>query len=344
MKPSLTQLRHFVGNPNAYALQQEDGSYRPVREPLTPQVLAAHLSRRITVGTYVGHNVDTFGSLSRTLVFDIDSGELLDAERIVGELEENLGFDRRFIGVEASGKKGYHVWVVLQDYRPNTELRRVGRAALVLSGVDCEVFPKQDDVRDLGNLVKLPGGVHRVTGKPNDFIGPVPALVPGKVWERVLEGLPQEQARQRTAPQTNRFPCLETISEGVSEGGRNVQLFHLATMFRRHGATDAVVGAILEHVNTKCDPPLDDVELAHILETSAHSGPICGQLPGDVQDACGDQCIRKVMQGLYTRTGQVRHAQVGEAVVLTVAERAGRVMRFEHDDMESVKGALRDGN
>lgn len=353
-KPSLMQLRALVGNPNVYALQQDDGSYRPYREPLAPAVLQAHLAGNITVGTYVGHRLSDGRTVARTLVFDVDQGyggeaeggdpSLGAARRIIFALDQ-LGLPERFIGLEFSGKKGYHVWVVLQHYRPNAELRRLGRAALVLADVECEMFPKQDEVRDLGNLVKLPGGVHRVTGRRNDFLGPVPAPVPSVVWERVLAGLPPEvAARQHFAPHTNRFPCLETISEGVSEGGRNTQLFHLATMFRRHGATEDVVRAILEHINSKNDPPLDDIELEHIVTTSAYSGPVCSQLPGALQDACGDQCIRKVVQGLYTRPGQVRHADIGEAVVVRVAERAGRIMRFEHDDLESAKGALRYGN
>ena len=132
MKPNLSQLKRLVGNPDAYALQNKDGSWRPMREPLTDSVLNRHLSLGHTVGTYV-----VYGDLARTLVLDIDDEEdtLAVSEALVGALEE-LGVPRTSMAVEFSGKKGHHVWVVLQEYRPAAELRRVGRAACVMAGVN----------------------------------------------------------------------------------------------------------------------------------------------------------------------------------------------------------------
>lgn len=350
---NLVQLRRLVGNPDAYAKQNEDGSWLPVREPLDDAVLVGHLEKRITVGTYVGHRIATgrstgvpeLGSatVARTLVLDYDTG---DAARTQANEARRallaLHVPETNIGIEFSGRKGYHVWVVLQKPVPNAELRRLGRAALVLAEHPSatEVFPKQDEVRDLGNLVKLPGGVHRVSGRENNFIGMVPIPMPPASWQRVLAGLPEEVRAKHSGPVDNRFPCLASIQEGVSEGGRNIQLFHLATMFRRHGAEDELVSIILQHVNSLGDP-LDDAELESIVRSSAHSGPICGQLPQDMQDDCGDNCIRARLAGLTCRPGQVRNAQVGESVVVTLASREEDKVSFAHDDLESTKGRLR---
>lgn len=350
-KPTLPQLRRMVGNPNAYARQMNDGSWRPERRPLNDDVLRAHINGAITAGTYIGHSVGMEegpdGSaqqqtVARTLCFDIDDGDLEAAKRIGVALDE-LGIPiLNDAGIEFSGKKGYHVWVVLQDYRPNRELRRVGRAALALAGVKCEVYPKQDTVRDLGNLVKLPGGIHRVTGKHNDFLVKVPRPLPIATWERVLADLPEEVHARRPASET-RFPCMEAIqNEGVSEGSRNIQLFHLASMLRRAGVTDENVDLLVRQTNERSDPPLDDAELETLLASAGNSGPICSQLPEERQ--CGELCILARTRGLYTRPNQLRYAGIGEHVVVTVAGRKGNTIEFDHDDITRMKAVLRDGH
>lgn len=337
-KPNLVQLKRLLGNPDVYAQQRPDGSWFPVREPLDDDVLRAHMRQEKTVGTYT-----SLGDTARTLVFDFDTGPeqaKLEATK-VSEALETLGVLVRYTGLEFSGNKGYHLWVVLQQYRPSAELRRVGRAALAMSGVTSELNPKQDGVpRDLGNLVKLPGGKHQKTGLANDFVGYAPEAMPTPMWEKVVAVLPPEQ-RARRQHSENRFPCLEHIQAGVGEGGRNNQLFHLATMFRRSGMTEETLEVVLSYVNAKCDPPLDDRELENVLESSRTSGPICSSLPQSVRDACGGHCITERLQGLTARPGQLRHAQEGEAVVLTVGEHVGNTITLEHDDIEVGKAQLR---
>src|SRR6266511_2276206 len=93
MKPSLSQLKRLVGNPDAYAIQQDDGSYRPIRktdggtgEPIHwHNALKAHLAGGWTIGTYV-----ITGDKAHTLVFDIDSDttSIEEADRIVSALSD----------------------------------------------------------------------------------------------------------------------------------------------------------------------------------------------------------------------------------------------------------------
>ena len=214
----------------------------------------------------------------------------------------------------------------------------MGRAVLALGGVQCEVYPKQDEVRDLGNLVKLPGGIHRVSGKANDFIDRIPLPLPVKRWQELLADLPEE-THARRARSDSRFPCMTAIQdEGVQEGSRNIQLYHLAAMLRRGGVSDENVEAIIRRTNELGDP-LDDDEVEQLLESSKVGGPICSQLPEERR--CGELCIMERTAGLYTRPGQLRHAGVGENVVVTVAARKGPIVTFEHDDVGKMKGALR---
>lgn len=330
------ELLRFVGNPAAYALQQEDGTYKPVRKDVTTGLLKQHLQGQLVVGTYV--NV---GSMARFVCFDVDSGD--DAYGQAGQVVEaitEMGVPEFCVGVEFSGRKGYHVWVPLQEFREASELRRFGRAVLALAGVECEVFPKQDVARDLGNLVKLPGGKHRVSGMASEWKGDVPKHCPPVRWtEDVLPNLPVEVAGRRAAgAAAERFPCMDAImTEGATVGSRNNELFHLATMLRRAGLTQEYTELVVRTVNERGEA-VSEFELASLLESAEHSGPICDTLPSERQ--CGDVCIRARTAGLYTRPRQLKHAAEGENVVVTLLKRAGRTVVLGHDDLETAKGML----
>ena len=334
---NVASLRRFVGNPDAYAIQQEDGSYVPVRQPLVDNVLDEHLAGNLTVGTYVNSD-----SLAHFVVFDVDSGDDAEVQAVrVADGLVSMGIDPMFIGTEFSGRKGYHVWVVLTSPVEAHELRALGRSVLALADVECEVFPKQDVARDLGNLVKLPGGRHRVSGMPSEWVGREPKPMPVSRWtENIVPNLPVELAGRRVGGgASERFPCMDAIlSEGCSEGGRNNQLFHLATMLRRAGLTHEYVVQVIDSVNEKGDP-LDPYELASILAAAENSGPICDQLPSERQ--CGELCIKAKTSGLYTRPRQLRNAREGENVVVTVLKHTGNIVELGHDDLEQAKGVVR---
>lgn len=314
--PTIGQLMQLVGNPNVYAVQKNDGTYYPVREPITPQVLRRHLNGEITVGTYLVRPPDQ----ARTLVLDFDSGfetAMQEAEATMQALQK-LGIPERGLAVEFSGSKGYHVWVVSAQYLPARQLQALGRAALALAGVDGEVYPKQAEVRDLGNLVKLPGGVHRVSGKRAEYTTSPPQPIGLAVLRRVLDALPQEAVRVRTSvggPPV--LECMAAIQEGAEQGWRNHGMFHFATSLRRAGVLDAAVLAAMEAVNAEFDPPLDPEEFVQVFESSRNSGPICSQLPKDVQ--CEDCPFRR--SGLSTRKGQLRNGTDGEMAVVQLGVR-----------------------
>lgn len=338
MKPTLTELSRMTGNPDVYAVQRKNGEWFPVREPLTVKVLRSHLEEKTTIGTYIGHKRDDV-TVARTLVFDFDTGDeaRAEAEAALAALEM-LGLDETALAIEFSGRKGYHVWLVLEEYVPNADLRRVGRAALAIAGLRCEMFPKQDEVRDLGNLVKLPGGIHQVTEKANEFIDRVPKPLSMHVWNAVLAEQPAE-LRARRDSADSRFPCMAAIqNEGCEEGSRNIQLFHLATMLKRAGVSDSNVDLIIRRTNEIGDP-LDDTELDALLSSAAFGGPICDQIPEQRQ--CGELCIKARTSGLYTRPGQLRWAGEGERVVMVAGPRKGNVVELQHDDAVKAKAVIR---
>lgn len=348
MKPTAKQLLTLVGNPDVYAVQHKDGSWHPVREPITLPVLRDHRDGKMTVGTYIVNPPDQ----ARTLVFDIDDPSGAVQREMVEQITTILADNGLAYGVEWSGKKGYHVWVLVDQFVDAAMLYRIGRGVREEAGYPAlEVFPKQTEVRDLGNLVKLPGGFHAVTGNANDFLDEdshpqagtgFPGVNLAVFMETVAARYPEVQLRKRRddAPATVEFPCVWTIQNGVTEGGRNTQLFHLATMLRRWSLTDENVERIVRKANEDSTPPLDEAELAGILDNSSYSGPVCGQLPDDVH--CGDQCIMARHSGLYTRVGALKWAPDGDVVTIEVASRTedGTTLELKHPDMVQGRAIL----
>lgn len=183
----------FQGREDCFARQWADRregthGYVPVRRPLTAADIQEHLSGGKTYGIYLLQQ----DSRVRLAVVDADlvprlrSGiptardrELLAREKryLLGRLPE-IGREKKLPCLsEFTGGKGFHFWFFFSDPVPAGAARRalqglVRHLAADLTCFTLEVFPKQDQLagKGLGNLVKLPLGIHRVTGKPSYFL------------------------------------------------------------------------------------------------------------------------------------------------------------------------------
>ncbi|MBM4318969.1 MAG: tetratricopeptide repeat protein [Deltaproteobacteria bacterium] len=178
----------FAGREGVHARQWASPTgrygYTPVHEPFTPAVARQHLLGTYTVGIYPVR----MDSTAHFLAFDLDVARfaLGQAGRTPRGLDGLLGLACRAAGrlldaaasldlpalLESSGWKGWHVWLFFAAPIPAAALRRLGQALLRRAGplpaeVTVELFPKQARVApgSLGNLIKLPLGVHRVTGR-----------------------------------------------------------------------------------------------------------------------------------------------------------------------------------
>ena len=178
----------FAGRENVHARQwiDEDGrvGYSPVHEPLTDHLLALHLQGTATLGVYPVRADQTvlFGAL------DIDvrkSALTTDGANpsMTTQLREMVQADARRLArqfdqlhlpvyVEESGYKGVHLWIFFAEPVPAASVKRfleavVGRVGPPSPELQWEVFPKQDQVAEdqLGNLIKLPLGIHLKTGR-----------------------------------------------------------------------------------------------------------------------------------------------------------------------------------
>lgn len=145
-------------------------------EPLTEQALEMHIRGSITMGSYQLSLDNTVKWLC--LDFD-DKGEvkpeeLQDAVRIARLSLEDL---RIPTSVEASGGNGWraHVWSFFSSPIPAIKARVILDAALRQCGLHektyIERFPKQSRaLNGYGNLVKIPFGVNRKTGRRSLFL------------------------------------------------------------------------------------------------------------------------------------------------------------------------------
>ena len=186
-------LRLFRGREDAFARQWHNRGegrqgYVPVRRPMQPADVREHLAGRRTYGIYLLNSED----MVWTGVIDMDLvSRLRDAARVRKErasirresvyLHQQIMNRAREAGLcclaEVSGGKGYHFWFPVREPVPAAAMRAALQGVVhgLAGDVQCfnlEVFPKQDrrTGKGFGNLVKLPLGIHRATGKPSFFL------------------------------------------------------------------------------------------------------------------------------------------------------------------------------
>lgn len=186
-------LRTFRGREDCFARQWADKKagtqgYVPVRRPMEAADVLDHLRGHKTYGIYLLQQ----DSRVRLAVIDADLAprfreaplkapdrDLLQREKTY-LVKRLLDLSRRH-GlpplVEFSGGKGYHFWYFFAEPVAAAAARSalqqlVKMLAADLSCFNLEVFPKQDrvDGKGLGNLVKLPLGLHRLSGRRSFFL------------------------------------------------------------------------------------------------------------------------------------------------------------------------------
>ena len=197
----------FVHQWDSYAVQQRNGGYWRVAEPLTLEHLEAHLQGRWTLGTYVlnAQSTCTFA------VFDDDSDDGIDRLAVLAVELARKGIST----LHEASRRGSHLWVHLATATPASLVRAWLLPYAQEYGV--ELYPKQETlaVGGSGSLIRLPLGIHRRSGgwypfvqfSPSWDILPVgQSVVECCVWaaqhvERVM--VPQE-VMMGTAPEEQR--------------------------------------------------------------------------------------------------------------------------------------------
>jgi len=183
----------FSGREGVYARQWKNTEgvtgYIPVKEPLNEKTIINHLNGNITIGIYQ-HRLD---STINWICFDIDIAKHvlnnaltnndyfkeLDnlCQDIAVEIYDECAKFNIPVYIENSGYKGRHCWIFAEKPINARIAKKFGdtlKANLkkIIPEVSLEVFPKQNFVKPdgLGNLVKLPLGIHIATGKRSFFV------------------------------------------------------------------------------------------------------------------------------------------------------------------------------
>jgi len=158
----------FIHRTDIYAEQQVSGSYYIIKEPITLIDIEQHLKGDKTLGTYVLNTDNTV----KWACIDLDGKQLRTLYPSATIIYNSFKDFPRIL--EFSGRKGYHIWIffrcrVTADYAQKLVKARLNRISLNYF----EVFPKQTELnenRKYGNLVKIPLGTHKVSGKKSTIM------------------------------------------------------------------------------------------------------------------------------------------------------------------------------
>ena len=214
-------LSWFGGREDVYARQwwspaKGRGGYSPVHEPITPGVMRRHFLGEHTVGVYpvrldgtavfMALDLDVIPTALQAAQMDKDVAARVQValDGLTRKAHERLAAFGMGAVIESSGYKGRHLWVLFTEPVNAGILFELGRrlAAELLREdeagfVNIESFPRQPMRRDdgLGNLIKLPLGIHRRTGRRSVFLDAAlaPILRPF-TWLRSVERVRPEVA------------------------------------------------------------------------------------------------------------------------------------------------------
>ncbi len=152
----------FVGRHDDYAMQLPPGAkqnYRRVGKPLTQSDLYDHLIGVRTYGTYV---MDASGKC-RFAVIDADTEDGLARLWLIHDQLATLGI----VSYVECSRRGGHLWIFFT--RP-VAASQVRAWLLPYCPADMEFYPKQDEGKGYGSLIRLPLGIHRKSGKRYHFV------------------------------------------------------------------------------------------------------------------------------------------------------------------------------
>ena len=186
-------LRLFSGREDCFARQWVDKregkqGYVPVRRPMEKRDVEEHLKARKTLGIYLIRTDETVSVavIDADLIKQFRKGKLKTEDKDLIKREQDYLLSRTMeiaegIGlkplVEFSGGKGFHFWFFFSSPvnagEAKAHIEGIKNAvSRDLTAFNLEVFPKQSQLsgKGLGNLVKLPLGIHKLSGRKSYFL------------------------------------------------------------------------------------------------------------------------------------------------------------------------------
>ncbi len=213
-----TYLSLFAGRENFHARQwiSDKGKtgYTPVSDPLTHPHIRSHLLGLYTIGAYQLN----LSNQVKWIMFDLDVSkeylnDLNDPQfkdwlengfyEVLGRIHQLLSSFHLSPLYEFSGFKGYHIWLLFNQFISASLARGVAQKLATQFDLGSypftlEIFPKQTRISptNLGNLVKLPGGIHRISGLRSFFLKFIDGKPVTIALQEVLKNPPLIQDQQ----------------------------------------------------------------------------------------------------------------------------------------------------
>lgn len=255
----------FVNRTDVYAIQTDNGAWALVAQPINTIVMQKHMDGVLTAGMY---QLDEQSEV-KWICFDFD-GE--SAETDAGNLFAHVKGTRfkRSALLEHTGGRGFHVWIFFSNKVAAWQAKKIANELATEAGVRCEIFPKQTriDVGSYGNLVRLPLGVHKKTGKrskllePETLSGIQPIFVEPEEEPVEVQSASHSQIHEA-------YPCWRKMFAGVSEGGRDIVAFTLARRLRSTQGFDQQLCRIaLFEWNKNNSPPMGQRDIIKTVKSA----------------------------------------------------------------------------
>jgi len=262
---SSTILKRFFTGNNYYAIGgkrtnsngKEETVYSPMMEIPKERVVEQHLLGEVVIGAYTLRPDNTVF----WMCFDVDSSDLGKARDLTLKLSNLLQSIPH--AIEFSGNKGYHLWVFFNKPAPAENVRalasemREAVGAGISGDPHIEIFPKQDKLTDsnpLGNLVKVPLGLHPVTKNRSMFVLPYTKWEEGTSLEptEVLDKLCtlEEFASCLSGYEDPTEIIIQTLAGFWIEGQRHDLALFLSGWLATAGWDEEDAMGVIERLNT----------------------------------------------------------------------------------------------
>ena len=261
--PTISELLHkrFFTNATRYATGYQNAAgqsaYRSVDESISIHQVEQHLMGEVCLGAYTLQE----DSSVNWIAFDVDATDPEVAKELTLKIHEILRGVPHV--VEFSGKKGYHIILFLKRKVAATQAKNLADALRSVVGAKrsgdphVEVFPKQSMLtpeNPLGSLMKVPLGVHPVSGQRSYF------LDPDGDWEKSVNPL---QALQSQTTLEELGKALALHEQAMDAKDLKEELIELLVPHwvsgQRHDLSLALAG-YLANCNWSEDETLDLVE------------------------------------------------------------------------------------
>ena len=268
-------------------------------EAVKETVSLNHYRQHLQKGTSLGIYPLRADGLVRWGAVDIDNRDPGVALAVMQSLCA-FGFN---VGVylERSKSKGYHVIVLLSDWAPGIDIRRIAKAAIHDAGLPptTEVFPKQDRLTaetPWGNYLNLPYfGADDPEGRRMilDAMSLTPIsltewlidvkLFPVDALSLVTDELPRE-AKTLRPPGRSGAEITDMLAGIHGQGTRRPTLISLAGYLRYRGVSaDVAVALLLPWAREQFVPVLPDYEIErHVRGIYLRYGQGIGRRPAPV--------------------------------------------------------------